>query len=135
MSDWLHWKLRTSALALKAAEYPPTSLIPSLDHSCNGIEDDGEVENTRVLPLVRDFLVQNAAILIVELVDLIDMVWALCHQRAFDQVLGDVSQIVVGGELFNVLDQLRLGDASERVLDSVMVRTARSEQRRELTLP
>jgi hypothetical protein len=101
-----------------------------LDGSCNGIEDDGEVENTRVLPLVRDLLVQNASILVIELVDLIDMVWALCYQRAFDQILSNIVEIVVGGELLNVLDQLRLGDAGERVLDSAMVSTARWKQQR-----
>jgi hypothetical protein len=74
-----------------------------------------------MLPLVRDFLVQNASILVVELVDLIDVMRALCYQRALDEVLGHVSQIVVGGELFDVLDQLGLGDSGERILDSAMV--------------
>jgi hypothetical protein len=74
-----------------------------------------------VLPLVRDFLVQNASILLVELVDLIDMVRALCYQRAFDEVVTDIDQIVVSSELFDVSDQLSLADSGERVLDSTMV--------------
>ena len=106
---------------IKVGGINPTSLIPSLDCSCNRVEDDGQVENTRVLPLVRYLLVQNASILLVELLDLIDMVRALCYQRAFDEVVTDIAKIVVGGELFNVGDQLSLGDSGERVLDSTMV--------------
>jgi hypothetical protein len=87
-----------------------------------------------MLPLVRDLLVQNASILVVELVDLIDVMRALCYQRAFDEVLGDVSQVVVGGELFDVLDQLGLGDSGERVLDSVKVSQIADRWSRRLTL-
>ena len=104
----------------------PTSLIPSLDCSCNGVEDDGHVENTRVLPPVRDFLVQNASILLVELLDLIDMVRVLCYQRAFDEVVMDIAKIVVSSELFDIREQLGLGDSGERVLDSTIVSAHRS---------
>jgi hypothetical protein len=106
---------------IKVRGINPTRLIPSLDCSCNGVEDDGHVENPRVPPLVRDFLVQNASILLVELLDLIDMVRALCYQRALDEVVTDIAKIVVGSELLDIRDQLRLGDSGERVLDSPMV--------------
>ena len=87
-----------------------------------------------MLPLVRDLLVQNASILVVKLVDLVDMVRALCNQRAFDEVLSDMGHIVVGSELFNILDQLGLGDSGEGVLDPGMVSAWCTEERRVLTL-
>jgi len=74
-----------------------------------------------MLPLVRDLLVQNTSILVVELVDLVDMVRALGYQSTFDEISGDVGHVIVGSELFDILDQLRLGDSGERVLDPGMV--------------
>ena len=74
-----------------------------------------------MLPLVRDFLVQNASVLVVELLDLIDTVRVLGYQRAFDEVVTDIAKIVVRSELFDIRDQLSLGNSGERVLDSTMV--------------
>ena len=107
----------------------PTSLIPSLDSSCNGVENDSHVEDARVLPLVRDFLVQNAAILVVELVDLVDVMRALCYQCAFDEVLPDMGHIVVGSELLDILDQLGLGDSGKGVLDPAIVSMSSLQKR------
>jgi hypothetical protein len=45
------------ALHLKSGGIPPASLIPSLNCSSDGVEDDQHVENPGMLPLVRDLLV------------------------------------------------------------------------------
>ncbi len=86
----------------------PTSLIPALDCSGNRVQDDGHIENTRVLPLVSDLLVQNSSIIIVELVDLINVIWALCNQGTFDEIAADIVEIVVSSKLLDVRDQLCL---------------------------
>lgn len=73
-----------------------------------------------MLPLVRDFLVENASFVVIQLMDLIDMVWALCYQGAFDKIGLDVVEVVVGGELFDIRKQLQLGNSGEGILDSAM---------------
>jgi hypothetical protein len=55
---------------------------------------------------VSDLLVQNASIIIVKLVDLINVIRALCHQGTFDEIVADIVEIVVSSKL---------------LLDSVMV--------------
>jgi hypothetical protein len=106
------------ALQHKRAQIILTSLIPSLNCSSNRIEDDQHVENSRMLPLVRDFLVENASFIVIQLLDLINMVWTLCYQGAFDKIGPDVVEVVVSGELFDIGNQLRLGNSGERILDS-----------------
>jgi hypothetical protein len=71
-----------------------------------------------MLPLVRDFLVENASFIVIQLLDLINMVWTLCYQGAFDKIGPDVVEVVVSGELFDIGNQLRLGNSGERILDS-----------------
>ncbi len=98
----------------------PTSLIPSLDSSSDGVEDDQDVENSWVLPPVRDFLMKNAAVLVIELMDLVDVMGALRDQGTFDQIAPNIMETVLGGECVHVLDELRFGNTSKRVLDSGM---------------
>ncbi len=86
----------------------PTSLIPALDCSCHGVQDDGHIENTRVLPLVSDLLVQNASVIIVELVDLINVMRTLCNQGTFDEIVADIVEIMISSELLDIRDQLCL---------------------------
>jgi hypothetical protein len=57
---------------------------------------------------VSDLLVQNASIIVVELVDLIDMMRALCNQGTFDEIIADIVEIVVSSKLLDVRDQLCL---------------------------
>jgi hypothetical protein len=64
----------------------PTGLIPSLNSSSNGVQDNGEVENFRMFPLMCDFFTQNSAVLIVKLGDPIDVRRALCNQGTFDKI-------------------------------------------------
>jgi hypothetical protein len=61
-----------------------------------------------VLPLVSDLLVQNASIIVVELVDLINVMWTLCYQGTFDEIVADIVEVVVSSKLLDVCDQLSL---------------------------
>lgn len=61
-----------------------------------------------MLPLVSDLLVQNASIIVVELVDLINVMRTLCYQGTFDEIIADIVEIVVSSKLLDVCDQLRL---------------------------
>lgn len=94
-----------------------TSLIPTLDAGSDGVEDDSEVENARVLPLVSNLLGQNSAVFFIELVDGVNMGGVLSNQRSLDQVWCDISEVELGGEIFDIADQLVLRDAHEGVLD------------------
>jgi hypothetical protein len=53
---------------------------------------------------VSDLLVQNASIIIVELVHLINVMRALCNQGTFDEIVADIAQIVVSSKLLDVRD-------------------------------
>lgn len=61
-----------------------------------------------MLPLVSDLLVQNASIIFVELVDLINVMRTLCYQGTFDEIVADIVEIVVSSKLLDVCDQLSL---------------------------
>jgi hypothetical protein len=61
-----------------------------------------------VLPLVSDLLVQNASIIVVELVDLINVMRTLCYQGTFDEIVADIVEVVVSSKLLDVCDQLSL---------------------------
>lgn len=63
-----------------------TRLIPSLDSRGYGVQDDGEVEDLRMLPLVCDFLMQDPTILVVKLRDLINARRILRNKGAFDKI-------------------------------------------------
>jgi len=57
---------------------------------------------------VSDLLVQNASIIFVELVDLINVMRTLCYQGTFDEIVADIVEIVVSSKLLDVCDQLSL---------------------------
>ena len=65
-----------------------------------------------------DLLMQNTSIFIIKLVDLINVMRTLSNQCAFDERGKDINEFIVRGELFDVLDQLGLGNSTERILDS-----------------
>jgi hypothetical protein len=52
--------------------------------------------------------------------DLIDVMGALCDQGTFDQIAPNVMETELGCECVDVLDELRLGNSGERVLDSAV---------------
>lgn len=74
-----------------------------------------------MLPAVSDFVSQNASISFVKLGNVLDGMGSLRNERALAQQIADVSKFISGGEVFNVLEQLILRHAGERVLDSVQV--------------
>jgi hypothetical protein len=49
---------------------------------------------------------------------LVNVVRALRDQGTFDEIGNDVVELVVGSKLFDVRNQLSLGNSGERVLDS-----------------
>jgi hypothetical protein len=71
-----------------------------------------------VLPLVRNLLVKNAAVFVIEFLDLIDVVGALCYQGTFDKLISNVIEIELGSKCFDVLDELSFVNSGKRVLDS-----------------
>jgi hypothetical protein len=56
-----------------------------------------------MLPSVGDFFAQNPAIFFIKLMDLVDVVRALCYQSALDEVWFKFGDVVLGSELPNVL--------------------------------
>ena len=71
-----------------------------------------------MLPSVGGFFAQNPAIFFIKLMDLVDVVRALCYQCAFDEVWFKFGDVVLGSELLNILKQLLLWDTDEGILDS-----------------
>jgi len=120
MQDWLRWYLKRSAEHYLNSAVNLTSLIPSLNSGGDGVQNDSDVENSRVLPLARDLLSQDTAVLIVKLVDMVDVCRALCHESTFQNVWSDVIQIVGGSEFLHALNESLLGNTDERILDSAV---------------
>ncbi len=64
-----------------------------------------------------DLPVNVVSILVVKFLDLIHVRWGLGNQSAFEKEGFDVFELISGGELLDVLEELRLGDANQRVLN------------------
>lgn len=70
-----------------------------------------------MLPLVSDFLSQVLAIIIVELLDVIDLCWTLRDQGTLGKSWQDVLELKFSSELLDIPKQLVLWNPNERVLD------------------
>lgn len=70
-----------------------------------------------MLPSVGDFFAQNPAIFFIKLMDLVNVMRALCYQSALDEVWFKFGDVVLGSELLNILKQLLLWDTDEGILD------------------
>ena len=71
-----------------------------------------------MFPSAGDFFAQNPAVFFIKLMDLVDVVRALCNQCAFDKVWFKFGDVVLGSELPNILKQLLLWDTDEGIFDS-----------------
>lgn len=97
-------------------------LIPALDGGGDRVEDDGEIEHARLAPLVGDLLAEHTALVVVELGERVGIARVLRHQCALLKELDFGGQAKFLRELFDILEELRLGDADEGVLDPDVVR-------------
>ena len=68
---------RLSTLVAAAGRSGLTSLIPALNSSGNGVQDDGEVERPRMPPFMRYLIAQDPTVFIVELGYAINFSWVL----------------------------------------------------------
>jgi hypothetical protein len=97
-----------------------TSLIPTLNSGSDRVEDDGDVENSGMLPLVCDFLPQDATVLVVKLMNVVNVCRALRNESALQDIGSNVVQVVFGGKFLDALDERLLGDADEGIFDSAV---------------
>lgn len=74
--------LQVSSICVKARAY---YLIPALNGSSDGIENDGKVQNPWMFPAMCDFFSQKLSIGLVELEDLVDRTWRLCCECTLSQ--------------------------------------------------
>jgi hypothetical protein len=80
-----------------------TCLIPTLNGSRDGVQNDSQVQNLRVLPFVSNLLMNYTAIFVIELGNVINMARALRDQCTFDEVRFDILELVFVGECFDIL--------------------------------
>jgi len=67
-----------------------------------------------------DFLVENPAVFIIKLNDLVNVTRALRDQGTLDEVRCELCEFELGSEFFDVSDQLFLWNAHQRILDSAI---------------
>ena len=96
----------------------PTSLVPSLDSSSDGVENNGQIQKSGVSPFMSHFFTQDSSIFIIELMDGVDTHWVLRNKCALDKVILDVLKTELGREFANILEEFGLGDTDQRILDS-----------------
>jgi hypothetical protein len=83
-----------------------SGLVPPLDCSSDGIEDDGEVQNLRVPPAVGHFLPKSLSFVLVEFGDVFEGVGRLCDQGGLAQQRQDVVEPRLFAEGFDILEEL-----------------------------
>lgn len=109
---------RSQQLKLKRSGRKLTRLIPSLNGSCNGIENDGQIEGPGVPPSVGALVEDDLTVVVVELLDDVDRLWTLGDQSTLDEdsfVLGHVVGIC---KVLDICNQLLLGNAGQGIFDS-----------------
>ena len=104
-----------------------TCLIPSLDGCRDRVQNDGEIQHLRVSPSVSVFFDEDAAILVIQLGDVVDAHRILCHQRSLLKHGDHVDQVGRPGEFLHILQQSILGNTNQGVLDPTKIRQARSD--------
>ena len=93
-------------------------MIPSLNGSRNRVQNDHKVQHARVLPPLRLLHVQGLALILAELLNGSVSLWVLGGEGApLEEIQVLLGEVVVGDELLDVGEELRLRDADERVPD------------------
>ena len=70
-----------------------------------------------MFPAVCNFFAKVLAVCVVQLGDVVDVTWALRDQGTLDERGQNVGELVFGGKLLDIADQLILGDTNQRVFD------------------
>jgi hypothetical protein len=92
-------------------------LIPSLDSSRDGVEDNSEVKDPGMLPPMRDLFVKILSFVFVQLRDLIDRIGTLSNQCTLAKQREDIREILLMGKFFHILHQQLPRDTNERILN------------------
>jgi len=94
-----------------------TSLVPALDSSCDGVENDSEVEHAREFEAVGELFAYSQAIGFIEFFDLFECSGRLGEEGAFDKERFGIFKAVLFGEVLDVGDEIGFGDSNERIAD------------------
>lgn len=70
-------------------------------------------------PTVSNLVSQYLPVGLVEFRDCVDGSRSLCNERSFVQQWDDIVKLVLAGKILNIFQELLLGNADERALDSV----------------
>jgi hypothetical protein len=84
------------------SEVSLTSLIPSLDRRGNGIQDDGEVKRSWVVPTISLLKLKFASLSLLETFDVIEAQWILSGESSALEKRKDVHQIGFLRECFDI---------------------------------
>lgn len=95
----------------------------------DGVEDDGKVKGLGVPPPIGHFIAQRLAVLLVELDNVVDAMGVLSDQCALLEQREDFGKVGPCREGLDVLEELMLGNASERVFDPACVSRSKSTGR------
>ena len=94
-----------------------TCLIPSLDSSGNGIQDDGKVERFGVAPSVGNFVPQGHSVTFLQFGNVIDTERVLCDQCTLLQHGQDIRQAMGLRIVLHIYEEVCLGNSDQRILD------------------
>lgn len=92
-------------------------LIPTLNRSCDGIENDSEVQCSWMLPTVGKFMPKDRTISVVQLDDVLKCSWTLCHKSALPHQFSNIGKVIFSRKCINVLKQLVFRNTSQWILD------------------
>ena len=93
-------------------------LVPALDRSSDGIEDDCKVQRAWQFEAVGDFFADGGAVGVVEVLELFEKGGRLGEEGAFDEDGFLLGEGVGGGERVYVGEELGARDVYEGVADS-----------------
>lgn len=124
----LNWEAQVRTVA--------TSLIPTLDRSTDGADDDGKVQCEWVLPSVSSLETERIFLVFCKDVQLLEATGVLSDESTTLNKLSVLDQVFVIGKLLNIVEQLLAGETSQGVGDPVLVSSClRGPRRPPLTFP
>lgn len=103
--------------AVPRSEDSRSGLVPALNGGTDRTDDNRNVKSQRVLPFMIVLLLEKMGLLVGETLDLVPSCRILGNQRALLQVFGEIDDVFIAGEFFNISHQDIVRNIGKRIGD------------------
>ena len=95
-----------------------TCLVPALNSSGDGIENDGQVESSRMRPALLIFKHKGGALPVIKFINVVEISRALGNQGTLPEEREYVGQAILSCKCLYICEELLLWNSNKRIADS-----------------